>query len=85
MARARRRAWWAALGGAACALRAAALPLSRPITRDSDVPSAGNKFLRRAATRDGGAPGRRASAALRCATCLRTVALLLLTLLARAA
>ena len=59
----RRRPWAAALRSgalAAAALCAAALPLSRPIRTDADVPTAGNKFLRRTATRDGFAPKRRA-------------------------
>ena len=58
---ARRRRWQ--LRGAAiaaCVVCAAALPLSKPITKDADVASAtSNKFLQRSATRDHRAPGRR--------------------------
>jgi hypothetical protein len=59
--RSRRRVPWLRGGVlAACALGAAALPLSKPITRDADVVKPGNKFLRRTATRDNRAPGRHA-------------------------
>ena len=58
MARRRRLLRGTAL--AACVLCAAALPLSKPITKDGDVASAkSNKFLQRSATRDNRAPGRR--------------------------